>query len=112
MNIDFSNEKDALVMKIDGEIDHRYATRIRREADRKIVTYPEKPFIIDLSSVSFMDSSGIGVIIGRYKLVKSFGSEVLIVSQNEAIGKILDMSGIKKIIKIFGTLPDAMNSLH
>ena len=112
MNIEFSNEKNALIMKIEGEIDHRYATQIRREADRKIVTYPEKVFIIDLSSVSFMDSSGIGVIIGRYKLVKSFGSEVLIVSQNKAVGKILDMSGIKKIIKIFTTLPDAMNSLH
>lgn len=112
MKIEFSNEKAALIMKIDGEIDHRYATRIRREADRKIVTYPEKTFIIDLSGVSFMDSSAIGVIIGRYKLVKSFGSEVLLVSCSESVGKILSMSGIKKIIKIFDTLPDALNNVQ
>lgn len=112
MNIKFSNEQNALVMEIEGEIDHRYATRIRREADRKIVTYPDKIFIIDLSRVSFMDSSGIGVIIGRYKLVKSFGSKVLIVSSDKTVGKILDMSGIKKIIDIYETLPDAMNSIH
>lgn len=112
MNIEFSSEQDALVMKISGEIDHRYATRIRREADRKIVTYPDKPFIIDLSGVSFMDSSGIGVIIGRYKLVKSFGSKVLIVSSGKTVGKILDMSGLRKIIDIYETLPDAMTSLH
>ncbi len=111
MNIEFSNEKSALIMKIEGEIDHRYATRIRREADRKIVTYPEKTFIIDLSLVTFMDSSAIGVIIGRYKLVKSFGSEVLLVSCNESVGKILNMSGIKKIIKIYNTLPDALNNI-
>lgn len=112
MKIEFSNEEAALIMKIDGEIDHRYATRIRREADRKIVTYPEKTFIIDLSDVSFMDSSAIGVIIGRYKLVKSFGSEVLLVSCNESVGKILRVSGIKKIIKIFDTLPDALNNVQ
>ena len=112
MKIEFSNEKAALVMKIDGEIDHRYATRIRHEADRKIVTYPDKTFIIDLSSVSFMDSSAIGVIIGRYKLVKSFGSEVFVVSCSEAVGKILAMSGIEKIIKIFSTLPDALNNVQ
>ena len=65
MKIEFANEPKVLIMKIDGEIDHRYATRIRREADRKIVTYPDKPFLIDLTNVSFMDSSGIGVIIGE-----------------------------------------------
>ena len=111
MKIEFSNEESALVMKIDGEIDHRYATRIRREADRNIVTYPEKTFIIDLSSVSFMDSSAIGVIIGRYKLVKSFGSEIYLVSDSEPVERLLNMSGIKKIIKIFPTLSDAMSNI-
>lgn len=111
MKIEFSNEEKALIMKIDGEIDHRYATRIRREADRNIVTYPDKTFIIDLSSVSFMDSSAIGVIIGRYKLVKSFGSEIYLVSCNDLVERILNMSGIKKIIKIFPTLSDAMSNI-
>lgn len=112
MKIDFLNQKDALIMKIEGEIDHRYATRIRREADRKIVTYPEKTFVIDLTGVSFMDSSGIGVIIGRYKLVTSFGQRVIIVSSNPTVEKLLDMAGIKKIIKIYGALEDAMNNIQ
>lgn len=112
MNIDFLNTENALVMKIEGEIDHRYAIRIRREADRKIVTYPDKAFVIDLTGVSFMDSSGIGVIIGRYKLVTSFGQKVIIVSSNPTVEKLLDMAGIKKIINVFSTLPDAMNSIH
>lgn len=111
MKIEFANEPKVLIMKIDGEIDHRYATRIRREADRKIVTYPDKPFLIDLTNVSFMDSSGIGVIIGRYKLVSSFGQRVIIVSSNPTVEKILDMSGIKKIINIYPTLEDAAELL-
>lgn len=110
MNLKFSNEKDHLIMTICGEIDHRYAIRIRNEADKKIVNYPGMDFIIDLSEVSFMDSSGIGVIIGRYKLVTSFGSSVKIVSSNEILGKILAMSGIEKIIPIYSTLSEALGN--
>ena len=108
MNIEFSNEKDALIMKIDGEIDHRYAISIRNEADRKIVTYPDKRLIMDLSGVTFVDSSVIGVIIGRYKLVKSFGGSVLIVASDKAVVRLLDMAGIRKIIPIYYTLADAI----
>jgi len=109
MNLQFSNEKDFLIMSINGEIDHRYAIRIRNEADRKIVTYPDKKFIIDLTGVTFMDSSVIGVIIGRYKLVMSLGGSIAIVSCNETLGRILEMSGIPKIIRIYENLSDAMN---
>ncbi|MBO5370186.1 MAG: anti-sigma factor antagonist [Clostridia bacterium] len=108
MNLKFSNEKDHLILSICGEIDHRYSIRIRNEADKKIVTYPNKDFIIDLSDVTFMDSSGIGVIIGRYKLVTSFGSKVKIVSSNETLGKILEMSGIEKIIPVYKSLEEAV----
>ena len=109
MNLQFSNEKDFLIMSINGEIDHRYAIRIRNEADRKIVTYPDKKLIIDLTGVTFMDSSVIGVIIGRYKLVMSLGGSIAIVSSNETLGRILQMSGIPKIIRIYENLSDAMN---
>ena len=63
MNLKFSNEKDCLIMSVYGEIDHRYAIRIRNEADKKIVTYPNKDFVIDLTGVTFMDSSGIALIL-------------------------------------------------
>ena len=108
MTLTFSNRKNSLVMSISGEIDHRYSVRIRNEADRRIVTYPDKHFIIDLTGVSFMDSSGIGVIIGRYKLIKSFGTTVSIVSSNPTLKKILEMSGIEKIIPIHQSLEEAI----
>ena len=108
MTLTFSNRKNSLIMSISGEIDHRYAVRIRNEADRRIVTYPDRHFIIDLTGVSFMDSSGIGVIIGRYKLIKSFGTTVSIVSSNPTLKKILEMSGIEKIIPIHHSLDEAV----
>jgi stage II sporulation protein AA (anti-sigma F factor antagonist) len=108
MKLNFSNEKDFLIMSISGEIDHRYAIQIRNEADRKIVTYPDKKLIVDLTDVTFMDSSAIGVIIGRYKLVMSLGGSIAIVSSNDTLARILDMSGIQKIIPIYPTLADAI----
>ena len=75
MNLKFSNEKDHLILSICGEIDHRYSIRIRNEADKKIVTYPNKDFIIDLSDVTFMDSvtvnslPGVGTKIVMKKLI-------------------------------------------
>ena len=108
MNIEFSNEKNNLIMKIDGEIDHSYAVRIRNEADRKIVTYPDKHLIMDLSGVTFVDSSVIGAIIGRYKLVKSFGGNMAIVASDSAVIKLLDMAGIHKIMPVYQTLADAI----
>lgn len=108
MNIEFSNEKKALIMKICGEIDHRYATRIRNEADRKIVTYSDKQFIMDLGGVTFVDSSVIGVIIGRYKLVKSFGNAVAIVVSNASVVKLLEMAGLNRIIPFYETVEDAI----
>ena len=110
MKLEFSVGKNALIMKISGEIDHRYAIQIRNEADKKIVTYPDKKFVIDLSDVTFMDSSAIGAIIGRYKLVKSFGGTIAITGVNSTVGKILEMSGIRKIIPIYASLEDATDS--
>ncbi|MBQ4528662.1 MAG: anti-sigma factor antagonist [Clostridia bacterium] len=108
MKLTFSNEKNALIMSVDGEIDHRYSIQIRNEADRKIVTYPEKKFIIDLRGVTFMDSSAVGVIIGRYKLVKSFGGDIAIVGANSTVGRILEMSGIRKIIPLYQSMEEAL----
>lgn len=107
MTLRFSNEKDFLIMSVSGEIDHRYAIQIRNEADRKIVTYPDKKLIVDLTQVSFMDSSAIGVIIGRYKLCMSLGGSIAIVSSNKTLDKILDMSGIRKIIPVYNCMDDA-----
>ena len=66
----FSKGAACLVAKISGELDHHAAERIRK-------------LIFDFSDLSFMDSSGIGVVIGRYKLMKSCGGSVAIVTEND-----------------------------
>ena len=111
MKLEFSENSNCLIMKVNGEIDHSYAILISNEADRKIIDSSKMNFIIDLSEVSFMDSSAIGVIIGRYKLIQSLGRSISIVSSNQTAGKILDMSGIKKIIPLWASLNEAEEAM-
>ena len=83
MQISFANDgTSTLIAKVSGELDHHIAGRIRDEADARIVKDSIKKLIFDFSELNFMDSSGIGLVIGRYKLVKNYGGNVNIVSCN------------------------------
>ena len=100
MNINFDREDKQLVVEITEEIDHHVAEKIRRKVDNEITRYMPRKTIFDLSRVSFMDSAGIGMLIGRYKMMKLIGGSLEIVNISETVKRILEMSGINKIIPI------------
>ena len=83
------------------EVDHHNAETIRTKADQLIENYQIKNFIFDFERTNFMDSSGIGVIMGRYRTVYLLGGDVWAVNTNERMKKILTMSGVTKIIQIY-----------
>jgi len=101
MKINFSKKDDVLSILIDGEIDHHSAGEIRSGVDDYIKGSNTKYIIMDFSKVGFMDSSGIGMVMGRYKNIKLLGGELCIVSANNAVKRILDMSGITSVIPIY-----------
>ncbi len=93
------NKKDKqLIFKINEEIDECEVQKIRRKLDNEIERYMPKEVIFDFCNVSFMDSAGIGLLIGRYKLVNMLGGKVKIANINKSIKKIFEMSGILRII--------------
>ena len=95
------NEKDKLLkIEITEEIDHHIVEKIRRKVDNEITRYMPRKTIFDFSRVSFMDSAGIGMIIGRYKMMKLIGGETEIVNISPNVKRILEMSGINKIISM------------
>ena len=100
MNSKYIQEDKLLVLEITQEIDHHTAENIRRVADNEITRYMPKKVILDFNNISFMDSSGIGIVIGRYKMIKMLGGSLEIKNANQSIKKILDMSGITKICTI------------
>ena len=101
MNIEYLKENRTLILKIDGEIDHHSCEQIKKEADYEIQKNAPKKLVFDFKNVKFMDSSGIGLLIGRYKYLLRIGGRTEIVNVNKEIKRILDMSGIFKIIPIY-----------
>ena len=90
---------DKMVIYLSGEIDHHSCREIREGVDRLLVTHRPKVFIFDLSGVDFMDSSGLGLVLGRYRRVKELDADMYIANADERTLKILRMAGVDKIIK-------------
>lgn len=89
-----------LVAHLDGEIDHHSAKSVREKIDSEIEATMPKSLVIDFSDVSFMDSSGIGLIMGRYKLMKTFGGEVKILNPSPNTLRVLKLAGMDRLAKI------------
>ncbi len=94
-------QENCLTIFLPKELDHHNAEKIRRKSDRLIEKHHIKCVIFDFGETNFMDSSGIGVIMGRYRMVYLLGGEVWAVHTNERMKKILTMSGVTKIIQIY-----------
>ena len=98
MESSYNKEDKQLIFKINEDIDECCVQKIRRRLDNEIERYMPKEVIFDFNDVSFMNSAGIGMIIGRYKLANMLGGKVEITNISEPIRKIFEMSGILKII--------------
>lgn len=100
MESEFLKEDKLLLIKITQEIDHHSTEKIRRMVDYEITRYMPRKVLFDFGKVSFMDSSGIGMIIGRYKTANMLGGTVEMTNVNPDIKKIFEMSGVLKIIPL------------
>lgn len=88
-----------LVVKLYGEIDQHCVSEIRDDIDRQIAIRNINSLIVDLGGVEFMDSSGIGMIMGRYKNMVSRGGKMMLVRPQPQVDKVLELSGIKKLFE-------------
>lgn len=100
MKITYIKKDKRLIFEIEEDIDECCVQKIRRRIDNEIQRYMPKEVIFDFSNVSFMDSAGIGIIIGRYKLINMIGGELKIANVNTQIQKIFEMSGLLRLIPV------------
>lgn len=94
-------QENCLTIYLPHELDHHNAENIKKESDYLIDRNHIRYVIFDFTETTFCDSSGIGVLMGRYKKVYMLGGEVCAVHTNERVKKILTMSGVTKIIQIY-----------
>lgn len=110
MNVNFSVRGNTLVAFVSGELDQHNASQLREQIDLRITHTNVKKLVFDFSGLDFMDSSGIGVIIGRYKLMRALNGTVSVVCKKRSVEKILELSGIRRIINVYDTLSDAIKT--
>ncbi len=93
-------EGTTLRARLCGEIDHHSATTIRRELDDGIDRYRPAVLRLDASAVDFMDSSGLGLIMGRYAHMQRLGGTLILYRPSEQVTRIVRMAGMERIITI------------
>lgn len=101
METKFYEEDKLLILKITEEIDDHKVQEIRRRADYEMERYMPRKVIFDFDSVTFMDSAGIGLIIGRYKFANMIGAKLGLKNLGESVKRIFEMSGVLKLIPVF-----------
>jgi len=110
LQVKFSNKGNILIVRLIGELDHHVSDYVRRKIDSEMIKPTSKNIIFDLSNLSFMDSSGIGIIMGRYRVISRINGQVMIACSNAQIVKLLEMSGIGNVIPIFSDVDKAVKS--
>ena len=98
MKINYLEKDKSLTIEFTEEIDHHLAEKMRRRIDYEMERQIPRKVIFDFSGVSFMDSAGIGLLLGRYKNAMTLGSKVELTNVSSSVYKLLKMSGITRLI--------------
>lgn len=98
MGENFQMYKKFLLIQLPRELDQYQADKIKRECEILFMDQWVKNMVLDFSETEMMDSSGVGMIIGRYKQVSALGGKIYVIHMNKVIQKIVQISGLYKII--------------
>ena len=101
-----------LLLEIHGELDHHGAKGLMEQIDRLMEQNLPSKTILDLAELTFMDSSGIGFIVGRYKYAARRGGETIAAAAQNSIKRLMVLSGLHRIIDIYDSLDDAVRKFE
>jgi stage II sporulation protein AA (anti-sigma F factor antagonist) len=109
--IELEVKQEVLCIRLSGELDHHTADELRRKTVNAIESHDIRHIVLNLEHVSFMDSSGLGVILGRYKQIKQVHGEMVVCAISPPIQRLFDLSGLFKIIRLEPTEENALQRL-
>jgi stage II sporulation protein AA (anti-sigma F factor antagonist) len=95
-----SCEDGVLTASLVGELDHHGAVAVRTLIDKQICDTSPNKTVLDLSGLDFMDSSGLGLVMGRYALMNKMGGTLCVRDPNERVLKIFKLAGLERIVRI------------
>lgn len=112
MQSSFQVTDDILVVSTSGELDHHQAGKLREDIDEAMNAFKCRNLVMDLGKVTFMDSSGIGVVLGRYNKILQKGGRLILTGCSEYVEKILHMAGVFTVIEKENSAQDAVCKLR
>ena len=112
MEIIFTVTESTLVAELLGELDHHAAEGTREKIDKAMDNYKVSGLIMDFKKVSFMDSSGIGMILGRYRKLGEKGFKIAISGCSPSVRNILNMAGVFSIIDYYQDREEAVREMN
>lgn len=96
--LEYEKQRHTLTVRLRSELDHCAAAELRSELDALLQDRSIRHLVLDLSRLRFMDSSGIGLIIGRYKLMARRGGSVAVINADRRMDKIFEMAGLYQLV--------------
>ncbi len=97
MSVEINVKGEVLTARLSGELDHHSAAEMRSEIDTAIELNMPSLLILDFGGIRFMDSSGIGLVMGRYRNLKKLGAAIHITGASPQIYKVMRLAGLEKI---------------
>lgn len=111
MYLKFDKNMDKLIISLMGELDHHSAEEVRVKIDDRIDRDNIKKVILNFNGVTFMDSSGIGVVIGRLKKMQNRDGKLCVADVNRTVNRVFEISGMYKIIDSYNSVDEAIKSI-
>ena len=111
MEVIFEVNENVLVARLFGELDHHAAAGIREDIDRSLECCAPCDLVFDFEKVTYMDSAGIGMVLGRYRRLREAGGSVVIASCAKTVRGILHMAGIFSLMPYAQTREEAVKLL-
>lgn len=97
MQLELTRESGILTAALIGELDHHAAAELRQKIDTAILSCRPRRLMLDLSRLTFMDSSGIGLIMGRYRLMTSLEGDLRLTGTSPRMERMIRLSGLDKL---------------
>ncbi|WP_028987302.1 anti-sigma F factor antagonist [Thermicanus aegyptius] len=111
LQVEILERDKVFVVRLKGELDHHTANDLRQTLGEKIERHGFTHLILNLRDLTFMDSSGLGVLMGRYKQISAKKGEMFVCSMNPTIYRILELAGLFKILTVKETEEEVLASL-
>lgn len=112
LQIELEHYRKTLIVRLRGELDHHTADTVKARMEEAILRGNSSHIVLSLKELTFMDSSGLGVILGRYKQITAKGGKMVVCDVNPSVFRLFEMSGLFKILSIQDNERQALQSLE